>query len=231
MFQLKKSEKMMIKGILIFCFFWFSAYLQLIPVKLFHLNTTNLSTGMKVILSTFSSFITFFVLFFVYRKDLKKEFNIFRKNLVENMDIGFRYWMVGLILMMVFNMIITFVLKAGGANNEKTIQDMIHSLPMFMLLEAGVLAPFNEEIVFRKTLYDIIGKYKWLFMIASFLLFGGAHVIGSAKVWTDYLYIIPYGVLGASFALAYHKTNTIFTSLSMHMIHNIILTVLSIIAL
>lgn len=231
MFQLKKSEKMMIKGILIFCFFWFSAYLQLIPVKLFHLNTTNLSTGMKVILSTFSSFITFFVLFFVYRKDLKKEFNIFRKNLVENMDIGFRYWMVGLILMMVFNMIITFVLKAGGANNEKTIQDMIHSLPMFMLLEAGVLAPFNEEIVFRKTLYDIMGKYKWLFMIASFLLFGGAHVIGSAKVWTDYLYIIPYGVLGASFALAYHKTNTIFTSLSMHMIHNTILTVLSIIAL
>jgi membrane protease YdiL (CAAX protease family) len=100
-----------------------------------------------------------------------------------------------------------------------------------MMVEAGFLAPFTEEIVFRKTLKDAIGKYKWLFMVLSFLLFGGAHVIGNATSWVDYLYIIPYGSLGAAFALSYYKTDTIFTPMSMHIVHNLILTIISIVGL
>ena len=129
------------------------------------------------------------------------------------MNTGFICWISGLGIMMVTNIIITVVFKAGGANNEKLVQSMIHALPWLMIINAGILAPFNEEIVFRKTLKDVFGKYKWLFVLLSFLLFGGAHVMEVAKVWTDYLYIIPYGALGASFALAYYKTDTVFTSM------------------
>ena len=98
-----------------------------------------------------------------------------------------------------------------------------------MILTAGVLAPFNEEIVFRKTLYDIFDN-KWLFAFFSFLLFGGAHVMGGTSL-VDYLYIIPYGALGGAFALAYYETKTVFTSMSFHMIHNIILVLMSIFVL
>ena len=132
--------------------------------------------------------------------------------------------------MMVSNLIITYVFKAGGAGNENAVQEMIKSLPWLMVIDAGILAPFNEEIVFRKTLKDVFSN-KWIFILGSFLLFGGAHVLGNVNTWVDCLYIIPYGALGGAFAFAYSKTDTVFTSMSMHMIHNLILVVFSIIVL
>ena len=185
----------------------------------------NYSTA--VVLSTFSSVIVFFILFLMYRKDLKKYFKDFWKNKENYMDIGIRCWIIGLLIMFVSNFILNFLLKAGGAANEKTVQTMIKSLPILMIIDAGFIAPFNEEIIFRKALKDIF-KNKWLFITISFLLFGGVHVVSSANTLLDYLFIIPYGALGASFAYAYYKTNNLFTSITLHMIHNIILIILSI---
>ena len=146
------------------------------------------------------------------------------------MDIGVRWWFLGLFLMVASNLFITFVLHGNGAGNEKIIQKMIKALPWVMLFDAGILAPFIEEIVFRKTLKDIISN-KWIFALCSFLLFGGAHVIGNVHSFVDILYIFPYGVFGATFALAYSESDTIFTSMTMHAIHNTILMLLSIFAL
>ena len=123
-------------------------------------------------------------------------------------------------------MMMIFLLKAGGANNEQAVQSLLSSLPAIMAIDICLLAPFNEEIAFRKTIKDVF-KNKWIFVILSFLLFGGAHVISSAKTLTDYLYIIPYGALGGSFAYAFYETDTIFTSMTMHFIHNTILVLLS----
>ena len=228
MLQFSKSEKAVLKGIFVFLFFWYGSYFQLIPVYLFHLDHSNLSIAMRVVLSTFSSFIIAIVLFFLYRKELIEEFKKFKKNLLENIDTGFHYWLIGLGIMIISNLILTFVFNTGTAKNEAAVQEMIQALPYLMILDAGILAPFNEEIVFRKTLKDIFLNHKWLFVISSFLLFGGAHVIGSASSWKDYLFIIPYGALGASFAVAYAKSDTVFTSMTVHMIHNISLILISI---
>ena len=191
------------------------------------MDVHNISPVESVLLSTFSSTIVLFILFIIYRKELKKEFKIFKDNFIENIDIGFRYWMIGLIIMMISNVIITYLLKGGGANNEEAVQKMIKTLPWLMVIDAGFIAPFNEEIVFRKTLKDIFNN-PIILCILSFLFFGGAHVISDAKTLTDYLYIIPYGALGASFAYSYYKTNTVFTSMSMHIFHNTVLILLSI---
>ena len=227
MFKLDNKTKSIIKGIIVFLIFEFSVYLQYIPIKLFKIDVTTMSTTMAIVLSMFSTVVMFMIFFFMYRKDLKKDFKDFWKNKENYIEIGIRYWIIGLLIMFVSNIIINYILKAGGAKNEQTVQLMIKSLPILMLIDAGVLAPFNEEIVFRKTLKDIFTN-KWFFIIASFLLFGGAHVIRSSNTLLDYLYIIPYGALGASFAYAYHKTNNLFTSISIHMIHNIILITISI---
>lgn len=222
--------KYVIKGLFTILIFWFSPYFKLIPIKLLKLNINNLSPTTSIILSLFSTLIIVFILFFLYRSDLKDDFKKFIKNKEENMDIGVRYWIVGLILMMAVNFILNSVFKLGGANNEQSIQKMIKILPLLMLIDAGVLSPFVEEIVFRKTLKDVFNN-KWVFVILSFLFFGLAHVVTSAQVATDYLYVIPYGILGASFALAYEKTDTIFTSIFLHMLHNTILVILSIITI
>jgi hypothetical protein len=227
MLKLNDKTKYIIKGIIVFLIFFCSVYLQYIPVKLFHIDIKNMSTTMSVLLSAFSTIIEFIIFFFMYRKDLKKDFKDFIKNKDDYMDIGIRCWIIGLLIMFIANYILNVVLKSGGAKNEQIVQTMIKSLPLLMLIDAGVLAPFNEEIVFRKSLKDIFND-KWKFIVISFLLFGGAHVIHSAKTTLDYLFIIPYGALGAAFAYAYHETNNIFTSISLHMIHNISLILLSI---
>ncbi len=228
MIKFSDKTKAIIRGIIVFLIFNFSIYFQYIPVKLFNIDLKNISNTMAVALSSFSSILTFIILFFIYRKDLKKYFKDFIKNKEDYMDIGIRCWMIGLLIMFISNFILNIVLKAGGANNEKAVQSMIKTLPLLMFIDAGLIAPFNEEIVFRKTLKDIF-KDKWSFVIISFLLFGVAHVIGSAKTLFDYLYIIPYGALGAAFAYAYHKTNNLFTSIAIHMLHNTILIIVAII--
>ena len=225
--KLSDKTKYIIRGTIVFLIFELSVYLQYIPIKLFNINVKTITPITATFISSFSTIITFMILFFIYRKELKKDFQVFIKNKDAYMDVGIRCWIIGLLIMFISNYILNYILKAGGANNEKAVQVMIKSVPLLMLIDAGILSPFNEEIVFRKTLKDVF-KNKWVFIILSFLLFGGVHVISSAKTTLDYFFIIPYGALGAAFAYAYYKTDNIFTSISIHMIHNIILILISI---
>ena len=227
----EKIIKMIFRGIIVFLIFWYGAYWQYIPIKIMHLDPKQINESMEVILSTFSSCITMFILLLIYRRELKEEFKKFYKNFWDYMEIGFSCWMIGFFLMIVSNILLIYVLRFGVADNEQAVQDMIKALPFLMLIDTGILAPFNEEIVFRKTIKDVFGKNKWIFVVLSFLLFGGAHVIIHATSWTDYLFIFPYGCLGAAFAYAYYKTDTIFTSMTLHILHNTILTIISIISI
>lgn len=215
------------KAILIFFLFYFSYIFQYIPVLLFNIDVKNISDSMSVVLSTFSNIVLLLILVLIFFKDLKREWKIFKEKLGENLDIGFRYWFLGLIGMMVSNIIITFVFKGGQAGNEETVQTMITALPWLMLIDAGLLAPIIEEIVFRKTFKDAF-KNKWVFVFTSGVFFGLLHIIGNVTTWTDILFIVPYSCLGISFALCYQKTNSIYTPIFMHMFHNTALTLLSI---
>ena len=214
------------KALLTFVLFYYSSLFQLIPILLLGINTKNINGSLDVMLSAFSSCMLFFVLFLLWRKDIKKEWKIFRKNLVDNLDIGCRWWAVGLVMMMVSNLIINS-LNSGLAGNEEAVQSMISSLPWLMLINAGILAPLNEEIIFRKAFKNVF-KNKWVFVLSSGFVFGLMHVLGNVSNWVDVLYIIPYGALGSAFAMSYYKTDTVFTPIAFHMFHNIVLVLVSI---
>lgn len=85
----------------------------------------------------------------------------------------------------------------------------------------SILAPFIEELIFRKAFKDAI-KSKWLFVLTSGIVFGCLHVVGSISSLYEILYIIPYSSLGIAFALAYHETDNIFSSIFLHFLHNTI---------
>lgn len=129
--------------------------------------------------------------------------------------------------MMISNFVISFLLNASQATNEQMVQKMISAMPYLLIISAGIIAPINEEILFRKVFKDNI-KNKIICILVSGILFGYMHVT-SATTILQFLYIIPYSSLGISFAVMYSKTDSIFTSMSMHMFHNTILTILSII--
>ena len=217
-----------IRTIIVFIIFYFSALFKYIPIFLFKLDVNKINNNYKllILLSTFASLCLFIILFFIYRKDLLEEFKIFKKDIINNLDTGLAYWIIGLTIMFVSNLILIFVFKSGGANNENSVQEYIKISPIIMSINACLLAPFNEEILFRKSIKDIcLNKYVFVFL--SFILFGGAHVIGANNSLTDWLYIIPYGALGGVFALAYFKTDTVFTSMFFHFLHNFIMILIS----
>lgn len=228
--KFKKNELINIKGVIIgiilFLLYYFSAYLQLIPIFLFNIKTITGST--QVLLSLFSNTIILIILIIIFRKQLIHEWKIFKEKFLENIDTGIKYWIIGLLIMMVSNTILTFILNMGQATNEQKVQQLISYLPWIMVINAGIIAPCVEEIIFRKC-YKNAFPNKWLFIGLSSLVFGSLHVITSMTSLMDLLFIIPYGSLGAAFAIMYQKTNTIYTSMLMHMLHNTILIILSII--
>ena len=221
------SPKGLLIGIGIFILFYFSSYIQLIPILLFNMDIASITGAQNVMLSAFSNVVLLLILLLIFRKDIKKEWKIFKDNFLENIDIGIKYWLIGLGIMMVSNILINVFLQLGQAANEQAVQSMITSLPWLMLINAGFIAPCTEEIVFRKGFKKAFPN-KYAFIILSALVFGSLHVITSMTSPIELLYIIPYGALGAAFAYMYQKTNTIFTSISMHMFHNTALILLSI---
>lgn len=220
--------KKIIKGILVLIIFFNSYLFQYIPIILLKIDIRKINNSTNIMLNAFANTLLLIILFLIYRKELIKEFKTFKNNFHNNIEVGFSYWLIGVNIMIISNVVINLVFKGGVAANEQTVQSMIDSLPWLMLINAGFIAPFNEEIVFRKTLRDIFKNHKWLFMTFSFLLFGLAHVLGNVSTLTDWLFIVPYGALGGAFALAYYKTDSVFTPMAMHMFHNFSLTLLSI---
>lgn len=221
--------KGLILGIAVFLLFYFSSYFQLIPITLLNWNIKSLTSTEIVMLSAFSNSILLLILFIIFRKDIINEWKKFKNNFLKNIDMGIKYWLVGLAVMMISNIIINIVMKLGQAANEQAVQQMISALPWLMFINAGLIAPCIEELIFRKSFKKAFPN-KWLFMIMSSLIFGSLHVITSMTSPIELLYIIPYGALGYSFAYMYEKTDTIFTSTAMHIFHNSVLIILSIIA-
>ena len=221
--------KGLIIALIVFVLFYYSSLSQLIPIIIFDLDLNNLSGNWQVILSMFSNILLLIVLFLIFRKELIKEFKIFKNKFLDNIDTGIKYWLVGLATMMISNMIINFVLNLGQAANEQAVQEMISYSPWIMLINAGLIAPIIEEIIFRKCFKNAFPN-KYLFIILSGLVFGSMHVIGNITSPLDWLYVIPYGSLGAAFAIMYQKTDTVYTSTTMHIFHNTALILLSILA-
>lgn len=225
--NVEKYVYKIVKTLMVFILFFNIYIVQFIPLVIFDIPIQNIGGEMNVILTSFSSAVLLLILFLIYRKELVSEWEIFKKNIMKNIDDGVSYWVIGLLIMLVSNIIINNVFNGGQAGNEKTVQSMIDTLPWLMVISAGFLAPFTEELVFRKSLKDVI-KDKYLYIAVSFILFGLCHVLGNTNNLVDWLYIIPYGALGASFAAAYCKTNTVFVPIAMHMFHNTLITIISI---
>ena len=217
------------KGLLTFLIFYFSSYLQVIPIALFNIDVKNYTASDLAIVNTFTDLILVLILIILYFKELKKEFKTFKKNWKLSMDTAFKYWFIGLMIMCISNIAIGIITNLNTSSNEQAVQTLVSSTPYLMLFTAGILAPIAEEITFRKGVSKIF-KNKWVYATASGLIFGFLHVMGSSNP-LEYLYIIPYGSLGFFFALTYYDTKSIYPSIIMHAIHNSALVLLSIIAL
>ena len=101
-----------------------------------------------------------------------------------------------------------------------------------MIFSTVIYAPFVEEIIFRKNIYDCVTAFgsnkttKWLYVMISGFIFAALHVSGTVKSNLDYLYIIPYLSLGITFSLLYVKSDNVFSTISIHAFHNLVAVIL-----
>lgn len=200
---------------LIFLLLFFPSFV----VALLNINVDNISNTAHFILLFSCNIIVLGIFALIYRKTLINDAKTFFKNFGNNMETSIKYWLIGFGIMFVSNLFITYILNKGIAGNEQDVRKLIDFAPLFMIFDVAIYAPLTEELTFRKSIRDIFSN-KWLYVITSGLIFGGLHVINYISSPIDLIYLIPYSALGCCFALLYYKTNNIFSSISVHALHN-----------
>ena len=232
-----KLKNNKIYPIIIFILLIFAmAYIPYIPVKLFKLDISSFSKSELVLYNFICDFIFMILIFIFYKKDLIKDFKDLKNNFSKISNLIIKYYFVGLFLMIVSNILISIFFKTATANNEETIREYLKLYPIYMIFSISLYAPFVEELIFRKAIKDCFLPYKesnitkYLYAITSGLIFSSMHVVGTTSNLIDYIYIIPYLSLGIAFALLYHKSNNIFSTIIIHCIHNTVTLLLYLMA-
>lgn len=213
-----------------FLFLLYGSYSGILKILLnkFNINIKEMTNFNKSIILIVSEFLLVVFIVLIYRKELKKEFVIYKNNFKKYFKFSLKYWALGLLIMGISNVIIQLIFKVTP-NNEANVQLVLKKLPLYITITSIFFAPILEELIFRKSFKKCF-KNEIIFMFASGFLFGFMHVLSSTNI-LGFLYIIPYGTFGVIFSYMYNKTETIFTSIFIHMMHNSILVILSLISM
>ena len=172
---------------------------------------------------------TFLVIFLIVHKDILKQFKEFIHEPKKYLHKGLSYWVYGLIVMMISNLVVSSIVGNIAVNEQETRQILLTS-PIYAIPAILFFGPFLEELVFRYGLRKSFNK-EIVFAFFSAFVFGLLHVLTAIDKFTiaeifshinEFLFIIPYGSLGFFFAKAYYETDNIFSSAIPHMLHNTI---------
>lgn len=219
-----KVKEILFFIVVLFIFLAFETILFLLGI-----DFKNLTLN-KYLIIMFAKYCTIILILIIkYHQYLKEKWFDFFKNFKEFITISAKDWLTGFLIMIISNLILIQIIGNNG-ENEKNVQFLIMTTPIIAFIMTTIIAPFIEEMIFRKALGDCFHKGKfnaYVFMIMSGFVFGLVHVMGAENP-LEYLLIIPYGALGFMFSHTLIKTNNIYGTIIMHAFHNGILTLLSI---
>ena len=216
---MKENDKKSLIGLGVFLFYFFATELQALPFWLLGVNTETLPEFVKIVYMLSFQIALIGIIAFIFRKDLKENLEDLKKNHQNYFKNYLKYWFIALGIMMVSNAIIMLIEPGTIANNEEAVREMFKTTPIYTFISAVIFAPLLEELVFRKSFRYMFSNNN-LFMLASGLVFGAFHVVGSFETWFDLLYIIPYSVPGLVFAYTLVKSKNIFVPMGLHFLHN-----------
>ena len=209
--------------IITFVVYYFLQSILLLP---FMNIITNLSSFLKSIILLFSELIVFIILILINIKLIIKDFKDFKKNFKKYLLKGFLCWLIGFIGMGVMNILISFTVGAGVAENEALNREIITKMPLYAIPVIAFTGPIIEETVFRLSFRKVIPN-KALFIIITSLIFASIHMTASFNSFSEIflnipelLHFFPYLSLALAFGFAYRETDNIFTTICLHIFHN-----------
>lgn len=231
----KKELQDAFKGCFGFLLYFIMSFGSTVPLDLFNIDYTTMDIVSKQVYLIGYSFLTVFLFFILYEKDIIRDFKDFKVNYKTYFCKYFKYWLFAIAIMYCSNVCIVIIkyLNFGAisiANNEETVRETLAKAPYYTFIAAAITAPFIEEMTFRKSIRKVFNN-DLVFIIISAFIFGGLHVFTTNMTLIDLLYLVPYCAPGVAFAYIYVKTNNIFSSMSLHFLHNSILMILQVILL
>ena len=119
-------------------------------------------------------------------------------------------------------LILNFFIKnfciVGLPLNEKRIINTFLRAPVYLFVEAVILSPILEEMIFR-FLPSIFLKNKIIYVVLTSIIFAGIHVI---KDPNPVYYILFYILISFYLGYRYYKTKDILVTISLHSFNNLI---------
>lgn len=201
-------------------FYGFIIYIAIAYIFSFIIKNINISNNtLYVTLLILSEITTLALLLFVFRKKIKKDFKDFDKNYKKYLALGFKIWLIGLIVMIISNSIIHYLITNSIPYNQELNIIAIKKLPLYSVISAVMVGPLIEEITFRLSFKENLTNKK-LYYILSVALFAGIHTINGITSPLELLYFIPYGSLALAFSYILDKTDNVFTTTVIHSLHN-----------
>lgn len=217
--KLRENDKVTIKGALSFLLFFMVLEFKYIPFQIIGIDINNIPTILQCIYVIIVELIVIISIIILYKDYIIESFNDFKKNKNLFLKKYIKYWFVILIGTALLNIIINSLNNNQIAGNEEAIREMMGQYPIYTWITGVLLAPIIEELSFRLALKSIF-KSKWIFIIASGLVFGSFHLFGSVSTIYDLLYILPYSLPGFIFAYILYDSDNIFIPIGLHMLHN-----------
>lgn len=220
-FEKNTRLKNALKGIFAIILYFFVSLFKDFPLLLMGIHYDSLSIFCKEVYSVSIEILLVLAIILIFKDEFKKAFYDLKKNHLKYFTSNFKYYIIGVAIMMLSNVII---LSLGGSSsdNETAIRGQFASYPIFTFISAVFLAPVLEESVFRLSFRNIF-KNNLLFILTSGLIFGGLHLTGMLDSNLFFLYLVSYSVMGVVFAYMLTKTNNIFVTMGFHFMHNGIL--------
>lgn len=224
---MKSEHKRTLTGIGVFLLYFFVTQFQGLPFWILGIDTNTVPEIIKIIYLCLIQIVLITSIFYIYKKEIKKEWIDLKKNNQIYFKKYLKYWFVMLALMMLSNFIILMFKPNSIAGNEEAVRQMFNSMPIYTFISAVVFAPLLEELVFRKS-FRFMFSDDMIFIILSGLTFGAFHVIGNVETLFDLVYLIPYSIPGFVFAYVLTKSKNIFVPIGLHLIHNGVLMALQV---
>lgn len=215
-----KDKKKILFNVFIFLLYFIYQLLSILVVDLLKIDLSN--NYKKSIYLLITSIIYLLLLMFLCRKELKNDISKFKlKSIIRYIPI----YIIGILLMGISSYIISNITGIETSQNESIVRQYIKIFPIYMSFSTVIYAPIVEEITFRKTFRNVI-KDNILFIVLSGLIFGIVHINITSNSFNDFLIVIPYIIMGIDFSYIYYKSNNIFTTITLHSVHNLILLII-----
>ena len=218
--------------IIVYIVVWLAVLILQLIISLDYTNSsgeiimTDAELFRFISITNLALYLTLFIVYsYMLRSYLKKQIQFVRDYPKDYLKIT----MIGILglfsVVYVSSIVMSLLGVTEGSENQEILNSLVDAAlfdKIALIVFSVFLAPFVEEIVFRRAIYGFLENINIpLAIIVSGLSFGFIHVLSG-----DYIQLIIYGSLGLALAYTYYISNkNIITVITIHMIYNLIIAI------